>query len=151
MKVEQKLKELGYELPIAPDPAASYVTFKKSGNLLFISGQGPDINGEQKYKGKVGSELTQEKGYEAAKACGMNLLAQLKSCLGDLDLVKEVVHVKGFVASSVDFFNQPSVINGTSDLMTEVFAEKGKHTRCALGTNVLPGNIPVEVEMVVEI
>jgi len=151
MKVEKKLKGMGHELPLPPDSVASYVNFKHTGNLIFISGQGPNINGEQKYVGKVGGELTQEQGYEAAKLCGLNLLAQLKKCLGDLDLVKEVVHVKGFVASTEDFYNQPFVMNGASDLITEAFGQKGKHTRCALGTNVLPGNIPVEVEMIVEI
>lgn len=151
MKIEERIKELGLELPEAPAPAAAYVTCKQVGNLVYVSGQGPIINGSQLYTGKVGSELTEEDGYEAAKLCGLNLLAQLKRFLGDLDLIKNVVNVKGFIASTTESFNQPRVMNGMSDLMVSVFEEKGKHTRCALGTNVLPGNIPVEVEMVVEV
>lgn len=152
MKVEQKLAELGIELPVTPEPIANYVGCKRVGNLVFVSGQGPIINGKQLYTGKVGGEVAQEDAYQAARACGINLLSQLKRFLGDLDAVKQIVHVKGFVASVNSFTNQPAVINGCSDLLVSVFGdEKGKHTRCALGTNVLPTDIPVEIEMIVEV
>ncbi|SNS91038.1 Enamine deaminase RidA, house cleaning of reactive enamine intermediates, YjgF/YER057c/UK114 family [Anaerovirgula multivorans] len=149
--VEEKLKQLGITLPEAPQPIASYVPAKVIGNMVYISGQGPIINGIQMYTGKVGKECTKEEGYQAARLCGLNLIAQLKKVIGDLDRVKEIVHLKGFIASTTDFFEQPTVINGASDLMIEIFGEAGKHTRCALGTNVLPTDIPVEIELVVEI
>jgi enamine deaminase RidA (YjgF/YER057c/UK114 family) len=151
MKIENRLKELNIELPEAPAPVAAYVPCKRSGNLVFVSGQGTSVNGQETYKGKVGAELTLEEGYQAARLCGLNLLAQLKKFLGDLDCVKSIVHVKGFVASDNNFYFQPKVINGVSDLMVEVFGEAGRHTRCALGVNVLPGNIPVEVELIAEV
>jgi enamine deaminase RidA (YjgF/YER057c/UK114 family) len=151
MKIENRLKELNIELPEAPAPVAAYVPCKKSGNLVFVSGQGPSVNGRETVLGKVGGELTLEEGYQAARLCGLNLLAQLKKFLGDLDCVKGIVHVKGFVASDNNFYLQPKVINGVSDLMVEVFGEPGRHTRCALGVNVLPGNIPVEAELIAEV
>ncbi len=151
MNIENRIAELGIELPVPPLPVATYAVCKQSGNLLFVSGQGPIIGGKQMFTGKVGQEVSREEGYQAARYCGINLLAQLKHYLGDLDRVKQVVHLKGFVASDSRFTEQPSVINGSSDLMVEVFGEAGRHTRCALGTNVLPTDIPVEVELVVEI
>lgn len=151
MLVEKRIEELGIKLPTAPTPIASYVPIKVIDKILYISGQGPIINGKQMYTGKIGSEYTKEEGYEAARLCGFNLIAQLKQALGNLDNIKQVIHIKGYVASTNDFYNQPFVINGVSDLMVEVFGEKGKHTRCALGTSVLPTNIPVEVEMMVEV
>ncbi len=151
MLVEKQIESLGITLPEAPQPIASYVPAKVIGNMVYISGQGPIINGTQMYTGKVGDKCTKEDGYEAAKMCGLNLIAQLKKAIGDLDRVKQIVHLKGFVASTTDFFEHPAVINGASDLMLEVFGEAGKHTRCALGTNVLPTDIPVEIELVVEI
>ncbi|MBS6954387.1 MAG: RidA family protein [Clostridium sp.] len=151
MNIENRIEELGIKLPVPPVPVATYAVCKQCGNLVFVSGQGPIIEGKQMYTGKVGREVSREEGYQAARYCGINLLAQLKSYLGDLDKVKQVVHLKGFVASDNDFTEQPSVINGSSDLMVEVFGEAGRHTRCALGTNVLPTDIPVEVELVVEI
>jgi enamine deaminase RidA (YjgF/YER057c/UK114 family) len=150
MKIENRLKELNIELLEAPAPVAAYVPCKRSGNLVFVSGQGPSFNGKENGLGKVGAELTLEEGYRAAQFCGLNLLAQLKKFLGDLDCVKGIVHVKGFVASDNNFYSQPQVINGVSDLMVEVFGEAGRHTRCALGVNVLPGNIPVEAELIAE-
>ena len=151
MNIENRIESLGIKLPVPPVPVATYAVCKQSGNLVFVSGQGPIIEGKQMYTGKVGREVSREEGYQAARYCGINLLAQLKNYLGDLDKVKQVVHLKGFVASDSDFTEQPSVINGSSDLMVEVFGEAGRHTRCALGTNVLPTDIPVEVELVVEI
>ncbi|MDR0290587.1 MAG: RidA family protein [Treponema sp.] len=151
MKIENRLKELNIELPEAPMPVAAYVPCKKTGNLVFVSGQGPSINGKETRLGKLGSELTVEQGYQAARGCALNLLAQLKKFLGDLDCVKNIVHIKGFVASDANFYAHPQVVNGVSDLMVEVFGEAGRHTRCALGANVLPGNIPVEVELIAEV
>jgi enamine deaminase RidA (YjgF/YER057c/UK114 family) len=151
MKIENRLKDLKIDLPEAPAPIAAYVPCKQSGNLVFVSGQGTAINGKDTYRGKLGADLSVEEGYQAARFCGLNLLAQLKKFLGDLDRVKALVNVKGFVASADDFTAQPQVINGVSDLMVEVFGEAGRHTRCALGTNVLPGNIPVEVELIAEV
>jgi len=151
MKIEERLKELGIELPEAPQPVAAYIPAKKSGNLVFVSGQGPALNGKAALLGKVGSDLTVEQGYQAARSCGLNLIAQLKKLLGDLDCIKSIVHVKGFVASENNFYSQPQVVNGVSELMVEVFGEAGRHTRCALGANALPGNIPVEVELIAEV
>ena len=151
MKIENRLKELGIELPEPPAPLAAYIPCRRSGNLVFVSGQGTAINGRETYQGKVGAELTLEEGYKAARNCGLNLLAQLKRFLGDLDSVKQIVHVKGFVASHSDFCSQPQVINGVSELMIEVFGEAGRHSRSALGVNVLPTNIPVEVELIAEV
>lgn len=151
MSTEMRMEEQGIVLPVVSEPVASYVQVKTIGNLVYISGQMPVLNGEQNYKGKLGQEYTKEEGYEAARLCGLNLIAQLKNTIGNLDKVNQIVHLKGFVASTSDFFEHPYVINGASDLMIEIFGEKGKHTRCALGTNVLPFNVPVEVELIVEI
>ncbi|MDO4266885.1 MAG: RidA family protein [Eubacteriales bacterium] len=151
MNIENRIEALGIKLPVPPLPVANYVACKKSGNLVYVSGQGPIIEGKQLYKGKVGSGVNCQEGYQAARFCGINLLAQLKAFLGDLDKVKQVIHLKGFVASDNHFTEQPLVVNGASDLMVEVFGDSGRHTRCALGTNVLPTDIPVEVELVVEI
>lgn len=151
MNIENRLTELGIQLPEAPAPMAAYVPVKRVGNLIFISGQGPVLNGTFPYIGKVGSDLTFEDGYKAARLCGLNLIAQLKKALGDLDNVKNIIHVKGFVASANDFYSQPQVVNGASELMAEVFGEAGKHSRSALGVNVLPMNIPVEVELIAEV
>ncbi|MDR0316209.1 MAG: RidA family protein [Treponema sp.] len=151
MSIENRLKELQIELPEAPAPVAAYIPCKKSGNLVFVSGQLPSVNGSETKRGKVGAELTVEEGYQAARLCGLNLLAQLRKFLGDLDCVKGIIHVKGFVASDNNFYSHSQVVNGVSDLMVEVFGEAGRHTRCALGTNVLPGNMPVEAELIAEV
>ena len=151
MKVEQRIREIYGELPAAPMPIASYVPVVQCGNVLYLSGQGPIINGEQMYAGIVGGSCSLKEGYEAARLCGVNLLAVLKSHLGDLDRIERVVNAKIYVASSDDFFEQPKVANGLSELMVKIFGEKGKHSRCALGIRNLPGNIPVEAELVVEI
>lgn len=151
MNIEKNMQALGIELPVPPKPVAAYVPCKQTGNLVFVSGQGPAINGTLTQAGKVAIDLTPDQGYQAARACGLNIIAQLKLFLGDLDRVKSVVQVVGYVACDNAFAGQPQVINGVSDLMVEVFGESGKHTRYALGTNALPGNIPVEVGAVVEI
>lgn len=151
MKIEARLNELGITLPNAPAPVAAYTPCRRTGNLVYVSGQGPIINGKQMFTGKVGGSVSAEEAYQAARYCGYNLLAQLKNFLGDLDRITQVVHVKGFVACEPKFTAQPQVVNGVSDLMVQVFGDKGCHTRCALGTNVLPTDIPVEVEIIVEV
>lgn len=151
MSAEEQLTALGIELPEAPVPAASYVPCVRTGNLLFLSGQGTMYQGERRYLGKLGKEVSEQEGYQAARICGLNLLAQIRANLGTLNRVKRIVHLKGFVASDPEFTKQPSVINGASDLMEEIFGEAGKHSRSALGMAVLPGNISVEVELIVEI
>ncbi len=151
MKIEENLKEMGLNLPEAPKPVASYVPFVRTGNLVYTSGQICLANGELKYKGKAGREYTVEEAYEAAKLCCLNALAVVKSAIGDLDRVKRVVKVVGFVNSAPGFNAQPKVINGASDLLVKVFGEAGRHARSAVGCSDLPMDTTVEVEMVVEV
>ena len=151
MDFEKKLEELGFVLPVATKPLGSYVPYKIVGNMIHLSGQGPFIDGRSIYSGKVGGAVSQDQGYEAARVCALNLLAQLKAAVGSLDNIKQIISVKGYVASESDFTGHPSVINGASDLLVNVFGESGKHVRCALGANVLPVDIPVEIEMVAEL
>lgn len=151
MEIEQKLKELGLILPEAPKPVAEYIPAKKIGNLVFTSGQGPIKDGQFVYVGKVGGEVSLKEGYESAKICALNCLAAIKSVIDSLDEIDEVIKIKGYVNSTPDFYRQPEVVNGASELIVKIFGEKGKHTRSALGTSVLPGNIPVELEMIVKV
>ena len=148
---EKQLKKLGIELPIPSKPVANYVKYVRTGNLIFLSGHGP-CNMDGIPRGQLGDELTVEQGYLAARQSGICLLASLKDALGgDLNKVNRIVRVFGLVSSTDTFTDQPKVMNGCSDLMVEVFGDKGKHVRAAVGTNVLPFNIPVEIEMVVEV
>lgn len=149
--VEQRLNELGIELPLLNKPVANYVSARRNGNLLYLSGTGPVLEGKVIYQGKLGNELTKDEGYKAARLSAMNMLSILKNELGDLDKVEQIINLQGFVACSNEFYDQPFVINGASDLFVEVFGEAGKHTRAALGTNVLPFNTPVEILMTVQI
>lgn len=149
--VEVKLKELGVQLPVAPKPMGAYIGAVRSGNLVFCAGQGPTKDGKPAFVGRVGSEVSLEQAYEAAKIAAINCLAQIYSVIGSLDTITRVVQVRGFVNSAPDFHEQPKVINGASEFLLEVFGDAGKHARAALGTSNLPGNIPVEVEMVVEV
>ncbi|NLY91306.1 MAG: RidA family protein [Firmicutes bacterium] len=151
MKIEKRLEELGVKLPEPAKPVAAYVPFRRTGNLIYISGQDCRVNGELKYKGKVGKDVTEEEAYEAAKITAINLLAILKSAVGDLDRVKQIVNLHGYVNSAPGFVRQPFVINGASEFLVEVFGEKGKHSRCALSCNELPFDTPVEIEMIVEV
>ncbi len=148
---EAQLKKFGIELPTPSKPVANYVKYVRTGNLIFLSGHGPcSFDGIP--KGRLGDELTIEQGYEAARQAGICLLATLKDAVGgDLNNVTRIVRIFGLVSSTNDFYDQPKVMNGCSDLMVEVFGDKGKHVRAAVGTNVLPFNIPVEIEMVVEV
>ena len=148
---DAKIEELGLKLPAAPSPMANYVTARRAGNLLFFSGAGPFVDGKPAVFGKVGAELTQEQGYEAARLTGLNLIAQLKKELGTLKSVKQFLKVQAFVASAPDFMAQPAVMNGVSDLFVQVFGEAGKHARTAVAVPQLPFNIPIEVEMIVEV
>lgn len=145
MSIETKLAELGIILPEAPAPAANYVPYVISGNLLFISGQISAL------KGRLGADLAVEAGAEAARGCGLSLLAQAKAALGSLDRVKRVVKLGGFVNSTPEFTDQPEVINGCSNLMVEVFGDAGRHARAAVSTPALPRGVAVEVDAVFEI
>ena len=150
--IEARLAELGLTLPEAAAPAANYVPYVQTGNLVVVSGQITLENGDLKYVGRVGQDFTTDEAYEAAKLCGLNLIAQVKAaCGGDLDRVKRVVRLGGFVNCTEDFTDQPKVINGASDLMAEVFGDKGKHARAAVGVNTLPLGVAVEVEGMFEI
>ena len=148
---ESKLKELGIELMMPSDPVANYVNTVRSGNLLFISGKGPLKNDGEYIKGKLGYDLSIDEGYEAARATAINLISTIKSAVGDLKNVKKIVRVNGMVNSASNFTDQPKVINGCSDLLVEVFGDRGKHTRVALGMNSLPMNIAVEIDLIIEI
>ncbi len=149
MSVAAKLKELGIEIPPAPAPAANYVPFAVEGKLVFIAGQvprGPD--GKLQYVGKVGRDLTEKEGYEAARLCALNCLAQLKAAAGSLDKVKRIVRLGGFVNCVPEFTAQPQVVNGASDLVVQIFGDKGRHARTAVGAGSLPANVATEVEMI---
>jgi enamine deaminase RidA (YjgF/YER057c/UK114 family) len=151
-KIEALLRERKIELPQASVPAANYVPAVRSGNLLFISGQVCQWNGERRFIGKLGREISLEEGQQAARLCALNIVAHVQAALGgDLDRVVRVVRLGGFVNSSEDFVQQPLVVNGASDLMVEIFGDAGRHARAAVGVNALPGGVAVEVEAVVEV
>jgi enamine deaminase RidA (YjgF/YER057c/UK114 family) len=151
-KIDQRLAELKLELPNPASPMANYVPAVRSGNLLFLSGQICQWNGERRFVGKLGGEISVEQGKEAAKLCGLNLLAQAKRALdGDLDRVVRVVRVGGFVNAVPGFVDQPQVVNGASDLMVAVFGDAGRHARTAVGVGSLPGGVAVEVDVVLEV
>lgn len=149
--IDDQLEKLGLKLPELPRPVAEYVPAKRVGNLVFCSGQGPIKEGKPVYVGKVGSERTLKEGYQAAQLCALNCLMAIKSVIGSLDKVEEIIKVRGFVNSAPSFEKQPEVINGASELLVKLFGERGQHARSALGTSILPGNITVELEMVVEV
>ena len=149
--VEEKLNSMGYTLPEPPPPAGSYVPYVRTGNLVYLAGVGPRDADGNTTKGRVGSDLTIEEGYAAARLCALNSLANLKAGLGDLDKVTRIVKVLGMVNGAPDFTSHPAVINGYSDLMVELFGENGKHARSAVGMGGLPGGMAVEVEVIVEV
>ncbi|MBO8127537.1 MAG: RidA family protein [Firmicutes bacterium] len=150
-KVEQRLAAEGFQLPTAPAPAAAYVPAVRTGNLVFISGQGTMVNGEWTYQGRVGEKYTLEEGYKAAQVAILNALAVLKQEIGDLDRVKRIVKVLGWVNCPETFNQQPYVINGASELLEKVFGERGKHARSAVSAHTLPFDTTVEIEMIVEV
>ena len=151
MLYEAKLKEMGIELPEAPKPLAAYIPAIQAGEFVYTSGQVPLASGELKYKGKVGSDLTEEQGYEAARLCAINCLSAIRGVIGDLDKIAQVIKVTGFVNSAPGFSSQPKVINGASEFLSQVFGDAGKHARAAVGVSELPINAAVEVEMIVRL
>lgn len=153
-KINQRLKELGLELPSAPAPAANYVPVLRTGNLVFIAGQvcfGADGTLAERHKGKLGGEVSDEMGREAARLCGINILAQLKAEVGDLDKVSRCVRLGGFINATPDFAALPPIMNGASDLMVEVFGDAGRHVRSTVGVAELPFDCAVEVEAIFEV
>jgi len=154
MDVYARLKELGIELPPPPPPGGLYSPIKLFGtNMVYTSGVGPTApDGSAVYSGKVGAELTLEQGQEAARLATLNLLSVLHHQLGDLNRIKQIVKQLGFVACSADFYKQPAVMNGSTQLLMDVFGDpEGRPARSAIATNVLPGNIPVEIELLIEL
>ena len=150
--IDKRLSELGIELPPANAPAGNYVPFVRTGDLLFISGQIPIVDGKPAYIGILGAELDVADGAAAARTCALSILAQAKAALdGDLDRVVRCVKISGFVASTPDFTDHPKVINGASDLLVEVFDDAGRHARAALGMAALPLGVAVEVEAIFEV
>ncbi len=151
-RIEAHLKAQGIELPNASTPAANYVPFVRSGNLVFVSGQVSQWNGERKFLGKLGREFDIPEGQQAARLCALNLVAHMKNAVGgDLDRIVRVVRLTGDENSMPDFTNQPQVLNGASDVMVEIFGEAGRHARSAVGMASLPGGVAVEVEGIFEI
>ena len=150
--VDKRLEELGITLPEMRPPVANYVPAVRTGNLLFLSGSIPAARPDgTEVRGKLGAGLSVEEGYEAARLVGINLLAVLKTTLGDLDKVNRIVKLLSMVNAAPDFVDTPAVANGCSDLLVEVFGDKGRHARSAVGMAALPLNVPVEIEMVVEV
>ena len=148
-RVETVLHGLGLDVPKTPY-RKGLIPVKRDGHLLYVSGQGPTIDGTPRYQGRVGAEVSVEDGYKAAQLCALNALAALREALGgSLDRVTGVLKVLGLVASAPDFYRQPEVVDGFSDLMVSLWGENGRHARSAVGVAALPGNIPVEVEMIV--
>jgi len=150
MRIEDKLSQMGLTLPEPGPPAGNYVGAVRVGNLLFVSGHGPRSQG-QYITGKVGRDLSSAQAYEAAKVVMLNCLASVKRELGDLDRVKRIVKLLGMVNCTEDFIEHPQVINGGSDLLVALYGDQGRHARSAVGMQQLPMNIPVEIEMIVEI
>lgn len=151
-RYEQKLRELGIELPEVSAPAANYIPASRTGSLLYISGQVPALAGKDQVVGKLGSGVSIEDGQKAARICAINILAQLKAALdGNLDRVVSCVRLGGFVNAAPEFGDHPKVINGASDLMVEVFGEAGRHARAAVGCASLPRNVAVEVDAIFEV
>ncbi|MFZ9088268.1 MAG: RidA family protein [Pontimonas sp.] len=148
--IDARLKELGIVIPEVATPVASYVPAQVTGNLLYTAGQLPFFDGALIATGKVGGEVSPTDAVELARVCTLNALAAAQSVLGSLDRVKQVVKVNGFVASTPDFIGQPSVLNGASELLGEIFGDVGKHARAAVGVAVLPLDAPVEVELILE-
>ena len=150
-KIESKLNELKLSLPDVPKPVAAYIPAKQTGKLVFTAGQLPMVNGELISKGLLGQDVEIEEANKAARICTLNALAAIKGVIGDLDRIKQIVRVVGYVASVPTFTQQPAVVNGASELLLEIFGENGKHARSAVGMAVLPLNASVEIELTVEV
>ncbi|MBR5947154.1 MAG: RidA family protein [Clostridia bacterium] len=151
MEAEKRIKEMGIELPALSAPKALYVPVVQTGNLCYVSGQIPMLDGKLLYAGKVGEERTLEDGEEAAKICAINILASLKAHLGDLDRIVRIVKLQAFVNSKTGFMQQHIVVNAASQLLYDALGEKGHHARTAVGTNQLPMDATVEIEAIVEV
>ncbi len=149
--VEDKIKELGLQLPEAPKPLAAYVSAVKVDNLVFTSGQLPIENGVLKIKGKIGSQLNEEEGIKAAEICTLNCLSVIKDVIGSLDKIEQVVKLTAFVNCADYFTSQPKIANGASELLVKIFGDNGKHARSAVGVSELPLDAPVEIEMLVKV
>jgi enamine deaminase RidA (YjgF/YER057c/UK114 family) len=150
-QVEAKIEQLGHRLPAAPEAVGFYVPVLKTGNLVVTSGQLPFMGKELVFKGKVGSEIHEEDGINAARICVLNALAQIKACVGDLDKVTRIVRLEGFVQSAEKFRNQPHILNGASQFLADVFGEKGRHTRTAIGVSEMPLNAAVQIALWAEV
>jgi enamine deaminase RidA (YjgF/YER057c/UK114 family) len=150
-KTESRINELKFSLPTPPTPLASYIAAKQAGALVFTAGQLPIVNGELISKGLLGQDIEIEEAYKAAQICTLNALAAIKGVIGDLDRIKQIIRVVGYVASVSSFTQQPAVVNGASELLLEIFGENGKHARSAVGMAVLPLNASVEIELTVEV
>jgi enamine deaminase RidA (YjgF/YER057c/UK114 family) len=149
--IEEKIKELGFTVPEAPKPLAAYIPALAVNNLVMTAGQLPLVNGELKYKGKLGKGLTEEEGQKAAEICLLNCLSVIKSVAGNLDKVERILKLTVFVNSADGFTAQPKVANGASELCVKIFGEEGKHVRSAVGVNELPLGAPVEIEMIAKL
>jgi enamine deaminase RidA (YjgF/YER057c/UK114 family) len=151
MSPEDKLKEIGIELPETPTPLGSYIPVLRVGNLVFLSGMLPLRQGKLKRQGKVGKDISLDEAKEEARIATINALSVLKANIGSLDNVKRCIKITGYVASEPDFTEQPKVLNAASDLLFEIFGESGRHVRSTVGVNVLPLNSPLEIEFVFEV
>lgn len=149
--IEEKIIELGFSVPEAPKPLASYIPAVIMNNIIMTAGQIPMVKGELKYKGKVGKDITEEEGQKAAEICLLNCLGAVKSVIGDLDKIERIIKLTVFVNSAEGFTAQPKVANGASELCVKIFGEEGKHVRSAVGVNELPLNAAVEIEMIAKI
>ena len=149
--IEEKIKELGYNLPAPPKPLAAYVPALQVGELVFTAGQLPIVDGNLKYTGKLGKEVSENDGKTAAEFCALNCLSAVKGVIGNLDKIEQIVKLTAFVNSAEGFTNQPIVANGASELMEKIFGKNGSHARSAVGVNELPKNAAVEIEMIVKL
>jgi enamine deaminase RidA (YjgF/YER057c/UK114 family) len=149
-QIEAKLMELNLQLESPPKPAGNYVPYTIVSPIIYLSGVTPKVNGVLQYKGKIGQDLTKEEGYQAARQCIINQLSTLKAALGDLNRIVSILKMEGFIHAAPDFYDLPYVLNGASDLLVEVFGDKGKHARSAIGVASLPGAAAVEVELIVQ-
>lgn len=151
MSAEARLRELGVTLPPAPQAVGAYLPWVRTGSLIFTSGQLPWLDGKLAFTGKLGAGLTVEQGYQAARVCALNALAQLRAAAGDLGKVVRLVRLEGFVHSAPGFHDHPKVLDGASDLFNEVFGPRGKHARTALGINEMPLNAAVQIALIAEV
>lgn len=151
MTIDERIRELGIELPTTISPSGAYATGVREGNLLFTSGQTPRIDGKLRYVGRVGADLTAEEAYQAARICAINSLGIIRQLTGSLDRVARIIKLNGYVSCTADFAGQTQVIDGASELLREIFQENGVSARSAIGVYALPGNAPCEVELIVKL